>query len=503
MRALGTGRAAPVPRHVRVRPRSTSAPASLLLARDPLGIKPLYVMPRGDGVALRVRAEGARERRRARAHGRTRGPWSPRCSTTGCPRRSPRSHGRVQAARRARGRGAGRTAATARTGTGTPPTRPRPRPRQEPPPTSRAGARGVGHRAPRRRRAGRHVPSAAAWTPASSPRWRTGTTPSIEAYTITFRPEDQRLEAMPDDAVYARKVAAHFGIKLHEIEISPDVVDLLPRIVDILDEPIGDPAAINTVLMCRGRPRRGRQGAAVGHGRRRAVRRLPQAPRLPARRAATRACPAPVRSRVVAPAVDRLPGRRGGPRAAVQPLGQALPHLRGAAGGGGVPAQLHAVRRATSSTALLDPALAAEVDAVLDGAPRPLHGRRPRRPRQPDVPHRRPAVPARAQPRLHRPVEHGGVDRGPGAVRRPGGLRGGVRDPRQPRRSGAAPQKVALREAAQEWLPSEIVDRPKASFGAPLRAWVTNDLGPLHRRRAARRRARGRGRAAARAAAAA
>ena len=23
------------------------------------------------------------------------------------------------------------------------------------------------------------------------------------------------------------------------------------------------------------------------------------------------------------------------------------------------------------------------------------------------------------------------------------------------------------------------LDRPKASFGAPLRAWVTNDLGPL------------------------
>ena len=24
-----------------------------------------------------------------------------------------------------------------------------------------------------------------------------------------------------------------------------------------------------------------------------------------------------------------------------------------------------------------------------------------------------------------------------------------------------------------------MVNRPKASFGAPLRAWVTNDLGPL------------------------
>jgi asparagine synthase (glutamine-hydrolysing) len=24
-----------------------------------------------------------------------------------------------------------------------------------------------------------------------------------------------------------------------------------------------------------------------------------------------------------------------------------------------------------------------------------------------------------------------------------------------------------------------VLDRPKASFGAPLRAWVSNDLGPL------------------------
>ena len=105
--------------------------------------------------------------------------------------------------------------------------------------------------------------------------------PGIEAYTITFRPEDQRLEAMPDDAVYARKVAAQYGISLHEIEISPDIVR---------------PAAPH-----RGRARRadrrpgghqhaadvpGRQGARdqgdpLRDGRRRAVRRLPQAPGLP------------------------------------------------------------------------------------------------------------------------------------------------------------------------------------------------------------------------------
>ena len=76
------------------------------------------------------------------------------------------------------------------------------------------------------------------------------TNPDVDAYTIRFRPEDQRLEAMPDDAVYARKIARRYGIDLHEIQIAPDVVGLLPKLVHILDEPIGDPAAINTLLMC-------------------------------------------------------------------------------------------------------------------------------------------------------------------------------------------------------------------------------------------------------------
>ena len=39
--------------------------------------------------------------------------------------------------------------------------------------------------------------------------------------------------------------------------------------------------------------------------------------------------------------------------------------------------------------------------------------------------------------------------------------------------------KAALKDAAESWLPQEIVHRPKASFGAPLRAWVRNDLREL------------------------
>jgi asparagine synthase (glutamine-hydrolysing) len=40
-------------------------------------------------------------------------------------------------------------------------------------------------------------------------------------------------------------------------------------------------------------------------------------------------------------------------------------------------------------------------------------------------------------------------------------------------------QKAALKDVARHWLPDEIIDRPKASFGAPLRAWVNQDLSGL------------------------
>ena len=48
--------------------------------------------------------------------------------------------------------------------------------------------------------------------------------------------------------------------------------------------------------------------------------------------------------------------------------------------------------------------------------------------------------------------------------------------------------KVALKQAAQAWLPDEIIYRPKASFSAPLRAWVTPRLAGTDRRRTRGRR---------------
>jgi asparagine synthase (glutamine-hydrolysing) len=300
--------------------------------------------------------------------------------------------------------------------------------------------------------------------------------PSIEAYTITFRPEDQRLEAMPDDAVYARKMAAHLGIRLHEIEISPDVVDLLPRIVDVLDEPIGDPAAINTVLMCEAARAAGVKVLLSGMG----------ADELFGGYRKHLACvlgakyqtlPQSLRSRVLAPTVDRLPVAAGG---------RGLRYSRWAKrflSFAELPEEA-AFRRSYTLydqdelAALLHPDLAPRVQGVLD-AHRSMYSDN----RLADHVNRM----CLTDSRLFLPgLNLAYTDRSSMAASTevrvpfvdPDVFRAAFSFPGGQKIKGRT-QKLPLRAAADDWLPRDIIDRPKASFGAPLRAWVTNDLGPL------------------------
>jgi asparagine synthase (glutamine-hydrolysing) len=71
----------------------------------------------------------------------------------------------------------------------------------------------------------------------------------ISSYTIGFTDRDQRMEAMPDDAYYARRVAARFETDHHEISLDPDINELLPKILWHLDDPVADGASINTYLI--------------------------------------------------------------------------------------------------------------------------------------------------------------------------------------------------------------------------------------------------------------
>lgn len=298
----------------------------------------------------------------------------------------------------------------------------------------------------------------------------------VDAYTIGFRSQDQRLEAMPDDAAYARKVAARYGIDLHEIVISPDVADLLPTMVDVLDEPIGDPAAINTLLMCQAARARGVKVVLSGMG----------ADELFGGYRKHLACllasryhrlPASLRRGLVAPVVQRLP---------VSAAGRGVRYARWAKRFLTF-AELAEEPRFRRSYTLYDPAelaellspdLADHVAGVIGEHSEVYHDNS-----LPDEVNRM----CLADVRMFLPgLNLAYTDRASMAasveVRVP------FVDPLVARAAFALPgsakicrrqAKVALKEAASQWLPAEIVHRPKASFGAPLRAWVRGDLREL------------------------
>jgi len=73
----------------------------------------------------------------------------------------------------------------------------------------------------------------------------------LKTFTIGFRSEDQRFEGQPDDIRYARELAATFKTDHQEIILEPKIVDLLPKVIWHLDDPIADPAAITSFLICQ------------------------------------------------------------------------------------------------------------------------------------------------------------------------------------------------------------------------------------------------------------
>ena len=297
--------------------------------------------------------------------------------------------------------------------------------------------------------------------------------PSIEAYTIAFRDEDQRLEAMPDDAYYARRLADHLGVRLHEIEIKPDVVDLLPRMVDILDEPVGDPAAINTLLMCEAAREAGVKVLLSGMGadelfggyRKHLANKLT---------ASYRRIPSTLRTGVVAPLVDRLPVVAAG--RGIRTVRWAKRFLTFAE----LPEE-EAFRRSYTLydpgelVDLVDPALESAVDDVVAG-----HKAVYEDSRLTDEVSRMCLADTRM---FMQGLNLTYTDRASMAASTevrvpfvdPSVFNAAFSLPGKEKIRGRT-QKAALKDAARQWLPDEIIDRPKASFGAPLRAWVTNDL---------------------------
>jgi asparagine synthase (glutamine-hydrolysing) len=299
--------------------------------------------------------------------------------------------------------------------------------------------------------------------------------PDLDSYTIRFREQDQALEAMPDDAVYARKLARQFGIPLHEIEIAPDIVELLPRIVDVLDEPIGDAAAINTLLMCEAARDAGVKVLLSGMG----------ADELFGGYRKHLACLMAARYQKV-PQMMRTGAERLVDSLPVTANGRGLRYVRWAKRFltfAELPEE-EAFRRSYTLydppelADLLNPDLAGFVEEIVDE-------------------HRAIYTDTRLDDQVNRMCLADSrlfmtglnltyTDRASMAASTE--VRVPFVDPVVAKAAFSLPgsrkirnrrQKVALKDAALAWLPDEIVNRPKASFSAPLRAWVAHELRPV------------------------
>jgi asparagine synthase (glutamine-hydrolysing) len=297
----------------------------------------------------------------------------------------------------------------------------------------------------------------------------------FRSYTITYPAKSNRLDRAHDDAPYARKLGASLGLDFHEVEIGPQIARLLPEIVYHLDEPIADPAAITCFLICRLAKEHGTKVLLSGQGadelfggypRYALLRTLSQFDRFPqAARAGLAQCG------------NLLPGAFGGP------LGATLRRVKRV---------LREIHRSPDERFL------AYCKSTADSTVRSIQS--------PAVAHALSQFQADADClRRMRTGGLGEIDRfleRDLSVYLPNhnllytdkmGMAVGI-EARVPLldqevvelgTSLSASQKLdpvpkaILRRAARGIVPNEIIDRPKAGFGAPYRHWLRHDLGSM------------------------
>lgn len=71
----------------------------------------------------------------------------------------------------------------------------------------------------------------------------------LQCFTIGYDKADSEIDGMTPDLAYARQVAEHLNVDLHEVTIAPNLLDRLDAMIYHCDEPLPDPAAINVQLI--------------------------------------------------------------------------------------------------------------------------------------------------------------------------------------------------------------------------------------------------------------
>jgi len=88
----------------------------------------------------------------------------------------------------------------------------------------------------------------------------------INSFTIKFTKDDLNAQGNTDDSEYAKIIAKSYGFNHKEILLEPDIVNLLPKMIWHLDEPIADPSAINTHLIAKSASEQGIKVLLSGMG---------------------------------------------------------------------------------------------------------------------------------------------------------------------------------------------------------------------------------------------
>lgn len=71
----------------------------------------------------------------------------------------------------------------------------------------------------------------------------------IQCFTIAVNDGSVADEGFAADLPYAQRVAKHLNVDLHTVEVGPEMVDRLAQMVYFLDEPTADPAALNALFI--------------------------------------------------------------------------------------------------------------------------------------------------------------------------------------------------------------------------------------------------------------
>lgn len=303
--------------------------------------------------------------------------------------------------------------------------------------------------------------------------------PGFSTYSISFAQADQAFEAMPDDSKYARIVADHLGSRHEEIEIRPDIADLLPGMIAHLDEPIADPAAINTFLICKMARDRGIKVLLSGMGADEVFGGYRKHLSVILAQRYKTYLPQWLRTGVVSPLIQKLPvgSSKGGfrlPRWAKRfDQSASLPDIDCFIGNYAYysPADLHELLSPDHRVAWEQSYGVKSHYDLLEGAPElDLLGQMTYLDCKLFLPSLNLAYSDKASMAASVEIRVPFVDHEL--------LNFGLSLPASTRIKGLR-QKWALKEVARNYLPREVVDRPKAPFGAPLRSWMRRDLAPM------------------------